>query len=52
MKNIFIQKIIKGKELNNKPSLYLVTMNKGIKLEEAKIIGKKELLEWLTENIQ
>lgn len=47
MKNIFIQKIIKGKEVNNKPYLYLVTINQGIKLEEQKVMNKVCLLDYL-----
>ena len=51
MKNLFIQKIIKNKEINNKPSLYLLTINKNIKLEKAKIMDKNQLIKFLQKHL-
>ncbi len=51
MKNLFIQKIILNKEVNNKPSLYLLTINKNIKLEKVKIMGKNQLIEFLQKEL-
>ena len=51
MKNIFIQKLIPNKEVANKESRYLVTINRGAKLEEATIMWKEELLAWLKKKL-
>ena len=50
-KNIFIQKIVDKREVNNKECQYLLTINKGAKLERAEIFWKKELIEYLEEKL-
>lgn len=47
MKNIFIQKILNNKKASIKDCWYLLTINKGARLEGAEILKKKELLKWL-----